>query len=149
MMRNLKRNWLAVWKLTWGIWQILTRALQSIKNLHFNGLLLSKLHIVWAKKVQRNYLSWHWRMMQDLKKKMKIFGKFSPEHTKVSKLGFTWDYYFQSRKCMNLKFTEGLWVMTMKNDAKFGKDLTCCFKTGIRNFTNFDLKTWKSQKFAV
>ena len=46
----------------------LTRALKSLKNFHFNGLLLSKLCIVWAKKVQRSYLSWHWRVMQNLKK---------------------------------------------------------------------------------
>ena len=50
MMQNLKRNWLVVSKLTWGIWQILTRALENLKNLHFNGLLLNKVYNVWAKK---------------------------------------------------------------------------------------------------
>ena len=39
---------------------------QSLKNFHFNELLLSKVYIVWAKKVQRNNLSWHWRVMQHL-----------------------------------------------------------------------------------
>ena len=39
----------------------------SLKDFHFNGLLLSKVYIVWAKKVQRKYLSWHWRVMQNLK----------------------------------------------------------------------------------
>ena len=29
------------------------------------------------------------------------FGKFSPEHSKVSKLGLWWDPFVQSRKCMN------------------------------------------------
>ena len=37
-------------KLTWGIWQILTWALENVKNLHFNGLLLTKVYNVWAKK---------------------------------------------------------------------------------------------------
>ena len=50
MMKNLKRNWLVVSKLTWGIWQILTRALENLKHLHFNGLLLNKVYNVWAKK---------------------------------------------------------------------------------------------------
>ena len=49
-MQSLKRNWLVVWKLTSGIWQILTRTLESLKNVHVNELLLSKLYIVWAKK---------------------------------------------------------------------------------------------------
>ena len=31
---------------------------------------------------------------------------------------------------MSLKFTEELCVMTMKNDAKFEKELTCHFKIG-------------------
>ena len=41
---------------------------------------------------------------------------------------------------MSLKFTEELCVMTMKNDAKFEKELTCCFKID-RNLTNFDPST--------
>ena len=33
----------------------------------------------------------------------------------------------------------------MKNDAKFGEELTCRFKFDIRNLTIFDLNTRKSQ----
>ena len=36
------------------------------------------------------------------------YGKFSPEHLKVSKLGLWWDPLIQSRKSMSLKFTEAL-----------------------------------------
>ena len=54
MMQNLKRNWLIIPKVTWGIWQILTRALGSLKNVHFDVLFLSRVYIVWAKKVQRS-----------------------------------------------------------------------------------------------
>ena len=39
--------------------------------------------------------------------------------------------------------------MTMKNDATFEKELTCCFKIDMRNLTNFELSTQKSQKFAL
>ena len=39
--------------------------------------------------------------------------------------------------------------MTMKNDAKFEKELTCQFKIEIRNLTNFDPSTQTSQKFAL
>ena len=76
------------------------------------------------------------------------YGKFSPEHLKVSKLGFWWDPLIQSRKSMSLKSTEELCVMTMKNDAKFEEELTCHFKVDMRNLTNFDPSTWKSQKFS-
>ena len=75
------------------------------------------------------------------------FGKFSPEEWKVSKLGLWWDPFVQSRKCMSLKFTEDLCVMTMKNDAKREEKLT--FKIEIRNLTNFDPSTWRSKKFAL
>ena len=50
---------------------------------------------------------------------------------------------------MSLKFTRELYVMTMKNDSKFGEDLTCQFKIDMRNLTNFDLSSRKSQIFAV
>ena len=50
MMQNVKRKWLVVSKLTWEIWQILSVALESLKNYHVNALLLSKLYIVWSKK---------------------------------------------------------------------------------------------------
>ena len=39
--------------------------------------------------------------------------------------------------------------MTMKNDAKFEKELTCCFKIDMRNLRKFDPRTGKSQKIAL
>ena len=50
---------------------------------------------------------------------------------------------------MSLKFTGELCVMTMKNEAKIEEELTCQFKIDMRNLTNFDLSTRKSQKFAL
>ena len=38
--------------------------------------------------------------------------------------------------------------MTMKNNAKFEEELTCYFKTHMRNLRNFDSSTQKSKKFA-
>ena len=40
------------------------------------------------------------------------------------KLGLLWVTFIPSRKCMRLKFTGELCVMTMKKDAKFEKELT-------------------------
>ena len=39
--------------------------------------------------------------------------------------------------------------MTLKRVIKFGEESTCRFKSDIRNLTNFDLITQKSQKFAL
>ena len=39
---------------------------------------------------------------------------------------------------MSLKFTGELYVMAMKNDAKFEQELTAQFKIDMRNLTNFD-----------
>ena len=50
---------------------------------------------------------------------------------------------------MTLKFTEKLCVMTIKNDTKTEEELTCDFKIGMRNLTNFDSSTRKSKKFAL
>ena len=77
------------------------------------------------------------------------FGEFSPQYLEVSKLGLWWDPFSQSRKCMSLKFTEELCVMTMKNDGKFEEELTCHFKIDMRNLTNFDSNTRKSRKYAL
>ena len=67
VMENLNKTWFVGSKLT-RVWWILTRALKSLKNLHFDWLLLCKVFNVWPKKVQRSYLSWHWKVMQNLKR---------------------------------------------------------------------------------
>ena len=86
---------------------------------------MTKKYIVRATKVQTSYLSWHWGVMQILKKNWLVvwkktweFCKFSPEHLKVSKLEHWWGPFVQSRKGMTLEFTEELCVMTMKNNAR-------------------------------
>ena len=72
-----------------------------------------------------------------------------PEQTKFSKLGLSLDFFIQSRQCMSLILKGELCLMTMKNDARFEIELTCDFKIGMRNLTNFDASSQKSQKFAL
>ena len=50
---------------------------------------------------------------------------------------------------MRLKFAGELCVISMKNGEKAEEELTSQFKTDMRNFTNFDLSTQKSHKFAL
>ena len=39
--------------------------------------------------------------------------------------------------------------MKLKKDTKFGEESTCRFNIDIRNLTNFDLNTQKSQKRII
>ena len=131
----------------------LTQTLESLKNLHFNGLLVTTVYNVWAKTIQRSYLSWHRRVMQSLKKNWLVVWKMKGEIWQIFtralesvRIGTLMGSFVQSRKCMSVKFTEELCVMTMKNDTKTEEEMTCRFKIDMRNFTNFDLSTQKSLK---
>ena len=126
--------------------------IENLTNFYLSTRLLNKIYIVWAKKyrgvISHDIEEWCkiWRKIDLLPGKWQEFGKFSPEHLKVSKLELWWDPIVQSRKCMSSKFTEKLCVMTMKNDTKIEEELTCHFKIDMRNFTNFDPSVWKSKK---
>ena len=50
---------------------------------------------------------------------------------------------------MSLKFTEEFYDMAMKNDANFEEELTRRFKIDMRNLTNIDPSTLKSQTFSL
>ena len=64
------------------------------------------------------------------------FGKFSPEHSKVSKLGLWWGPFVQSRKCMNLKFTE---ILCHDNEelCKTWRGIELSFQNWHREFDEF------------
>ena len=71
------------------------------------------------------------------------YGKFSPEHLKVSKLGFWWDPLIQNWKSMSIKSKEELFLMTMKNDAKLWEELTCHEEVNLSEFWPEHLKVSK------
>ena len=59
------------------MWRILTQELKSLKNVHFNGMLLTKVDNVWAKAVQRSYVWWYWTLMQNLKERSLVLSKIT------------------------------------------------------------------------
>ena len=73
---KLKKKRFFVSKMT-RIWWILIRALRSLKNLPFDWSVLCKVYDVWPKKVQRSCNSWHWGVMQNLKKKWLVVWKMT------------------------------------------------------------------------
>ena len=77
------------------------------------------------------------------------FGKISPEHLKVSKLGIWWHHFVRSLKFMSLKFTGQLCVMLMKNSAKIEEELTYQFKIdiGIWQSLTWVLESFKNVQF--
>ena len=123
------------------------------KNLYFNGLLLNKLYNVWAKNVQRSYVSWHWRVTQNLKKNWHVIwktiqeiSKILPEHSKDSNKDF--DGILLSKTENEYAYREVMY-MTINNDTKNEEELTCRFKIDMKNVANFRPSTRKFQKFAL
>ena len=67
VMQNLKKIWLVVWKMTWEDLANFHLSTCKSQNFHFDGLLLSEVFNVQAKKLQRNYVSWHRKVMENLR----------------------------------------------------------------------------------
>ena len=66
-------------------------------NLYFNRLLLLKVYKLSAKKVQKNYVSWPWRVIKNLKKNWFV----------VSKMIRIWNFDPNTRKSQNC----ALWLV--------------------------------------
>ena len=155
MIQNLKRNCLVISKLTWGIWWILTQAIESLTNFHFNVLLLNKVYIASAEKVRKSYLSWNWIGIQNLGRNRLAVSKLAKGIWQI----LTWgleslkDFHFNGLLMGKLyivwakKSTEEQSFMKLKRDTKFGEDSTRRFKIGM-SLTKFNPSTWKSQKFS-
>ena len=69
---------LAVWKATWRIWFTFIRALKSLKNRTLMGF-LSKVYNVSVRNFYRNYVSWLWKVMQNLKENWVVASKMTCE----------------------------------------------------------------------
>ena len=155
-MQNWKRNWLVASKLTWGLWWVLTQALENLKNLHFNGLSLTKVCNAWVKKraeelclmALNNDAKFEGKLICTFKNDMRNLGNFHQSTWKSRNWDFDGILLSKVWKCMSLKFTGELFVLTMKKDAKLEEKLTCRFKIDMRTLMSFDQSTQKSQNFA-
>ena len=86
VMSHSTEEWCPIWRKTGffvskmiRIWWVLTRTLENTKSLHFVWFLFCKVDNVWAKKIHRCYLSWLWRLMQNLKKNWLMVWKMTRE----------------------------------------------------------------------
>ena len=116
-MQNLKENWLVLSKMTWGIWQIFTRALESLKIGTLMGffcpkLKMHELKIYWGVMCHENEeWSKNWRGINfSVQNWHDQFEEFWPEHSKISNIftlmGCLWPNYimFELKKYRGVMF---------------------------------------------
>ena len=89
------------------------------------------------------------KMICTFKNDMRNLGNFIQSNLKSRNWDFDGILLSKFRKCMSLKFTGELFVMTMKKDARLEEELTFRFKIDMRTLMSFDPSTRKSQKFAL
>ena len=143
MMQNLKRNWLVISKLT-GIWWILTQALESLKNFHFNVLLLSKVYIVWAKKyrgvifheTEQGYKIWT-GIDSSFRNLHQEFDKIWLEHSKVSKIFISVGSYWAKYILFELEKNRGIIFHATEEGYKIWKEIDLSFQNWHKKFDKF------------
>ena len=138
-MQNLKKSWFLVPKITWNLVNFNVGSSKS-KSLHFDVPLFPIAYKVSAKKVQKNYLSWHWKRFQTLKKNRLFVWKMTWEiwwiliQTVESLKICTLMGYF-CRKYMMFELTKYRGVRPWK--------MTYSFKNDVSNLVNFHASSWK------
>ena len=108
---------------------------ESLKNRLFSWVLLSKVEHVWVWNLQGSYVSWEWRMMQNLKRNWLANSKLTwliwwiLSHAlenllnlNFNKLLFTKVYNFWVKKS-----TGEFFLIALPIGAKFEEKLTCTF----------------------
>ena len=106
------------------------------ESLHFDVLLFSIAYKVSAKKVQKNYLSWHWKKIQTLKKNWLFIWKMT--------WGILVNFNLSSGKSENLHFCRKYVMFELK---RYRGDvlwkMIYAFKNDISNLVNLHTSSWK------
>ena len=125
-------------------WQNLSRALESLKNFHFNRLLLSKVYHVWAKKVHWNSLSWNWRGIQNLERNRLVLSNwhrkfyiFLPEHSEVSNMFILMGSFWEKYILFALKKYRGVFFRETEEGYKICKGIDLSLKKWHKKFDKF------------
>ena len=129
--------------------QIWWNFMRAVKSLHFHGLLWSKTYKVLDEKVQKSYVSWHWRVIPSLRKNWplipkKTWGIFWILMRAVASWKFAlWCASFvEIILCLRQKNTDSY---TTKQWCKVSGGTDLCFETWHEGFGKFRPNTWKSQ----
>ena len=76
LLQSLNETWLVAWKMTRNLVNFHASNWKS-ENFHFYWIHLSKACKYLNEKVQKTYVSWHWRVMQSLKKNWLLVPKMT------------------------------------------------------------------------
>ena len=98
-------KWFKIWRKT-DLW--FGKGMNNISNIHhstrksqnsnIDGILLSKVENIWAQNFQRSYVSWQWRITQNLKRNwLVVSDDVWPKHSKYQKFPLYWAPFEQSR----------------------------------------------------
>ena len=121
------------------------------QNLYFDRLLSSKVYKISARKIQRSYASWHWRVVQNLKiscfKDDKNLVHFKPTTKKSKTFVLRLVPFVQSIKCFDLNSTSEIYFLTLNSHAKFEEKLPCGMENDTRNLGKFHQNAWKYQNW--
>ena len=143
-LSNITFNWLAVWKMTWGIWKIFTRALESLKIGILMGSFNPKLkkyelktlrgvichdseewHKIW-RGIDLSFQSWHEK-----------FNEFWPEHPKVSKIFTLMVSFWAKYIFFKLKKYRGVIFYEAEEGYKIWRGIHLSFQNWHKEFDKF------------
>ena len=116
--------------------------------LHFNGFFLPKSYKVSAKKVQKNYISWHWRVIQSLKKSWLVVSNMTwriwwilMRAVASLKICPLMCYFCQKYIMFEPKKYRGVMCHNTKKWCKFWGGTDLCFEKWHEEFGKFWLNT--------
>ena len=126
-------------KLVWRIGWTFIKALKSLKICTFMGSFCPKRNVS-AKKFQRNYVSWYWKVTQNLKENWLMVWKMT---------WGIWLIFMQAAESLQISakkvqksYLSWHWrlIQTLKKNF-------FCLKYDMRKFVNFKLSSGKSENF--
>ena len=151
VMQYLKKNWLVVWKMTRNLINFHASSRKS-ENLHFDGLVLSKAYKVLDEKVQKSYVSWHWRVMQSLKKNWLLVPKVTwgiwwilMPAVASPKICTLMCYFCRKYIVFEPINYKGVMCHNIEEWCKLWGGTDLCFEKWNEEFGKFWLNTWNSQ----
>ena len=135
------------------IWWILIRALKSLKNLHLDWSLLCEVYNVWPKKAQRSYISWHWSVIQNLKKNWLVVWKITSgiwqsfiRTLENLKIGIFMGSFCPKEKMHELQTYRGFISNDTKEWWKIWRGIDLSFQSWHKEFDEFWLENSKVSK---
>ena len=127
------------------------------KNWVFSWVLLSKVENMWAWHLQGSYVSWEWRMTQNLKRNWLVNSNLtwvvwwilSRPLENLKNLNFNKLLLTKLHNVWAPRSTPELFSIALQIDAKFEGKLTCTFWNDMKNLANFHQRQFESLKFRT